>query len=571
MGGRPQSTDLVVRIIDGKAFAVSYDALVAIPDKAQKTIADWDFCFATQGDVVQLTPEALAALRDLVGQNLASIVSSPITDATVGAFLSYDSQKQRLDALVAGQTAPIESADLITYGDLVSHANILLGTDVAEAFIEQYGFAGLWRLRELTTTSHWELVISDLSVYHRPADYTPYYTGPGYYGHYFSTRRFKTPQEPTDARRIEVSDRLVSDGMLFEHPDRATASEIAERVYDAIHVPGVTVHGGTITLESTASAAWQAFWAHPNTGGTLRMGMGVMQFFAGWAMIPASGFTAGIPGAIVAIRGGEEAIAGLMMIITQDPNYRNVSQQTVDSVTGDEATTDRLILVADLASGGWATVNKVRSAAQASKLTATEARAAVQSRAGQATEDATEISAELIDVATSTNLRAAHPITSTVTNIELNSSKFDAWLSQFGQPSEGLGRLIRDLPSGSSARSDLARLLREVRASGGAVSNRSLTGGTYAQFIPAGDTAFFRYQPSRLRIVDLLEEQIHWDQIRTGQHLRSYGSQNVVDVMEILAKRAILQRSDLSPALRMEIKWDLWRIRNGRYGSSPGG
>lgn len=80
-------------------------------------------------------------------------------------------------------------------------------------------------------------------------------------------------------------------------------------------------------------------------------------------------------------------------------------------------------------------------------------------------------------------------------------------------------------------------------------------------------TAVFRYQPGKLRIADLLEEQVHWQQITSGQHLRSYGTQRVGDVMEILAKQRVLQHPDLSPALRMEWLDDLARVRAGQYGS----
>jgi YD repeat-containing protein len=151
-------------------------------------------------------------------------------------------------------------------------------------------------------------------------------------------------------------------------------------------------------------------------------------------------------------------------------------------------------------------------------------------------------------------------------SIVLNSARRDAWRSSFGQPSEGLGQLVRDLPRGHEARLDLARMIREVRASGGAVSNKGLTGGTYAQFIPAGDTAVFRYQPSKLRVVDLLEEQVHWQQITTGQHLRTYAGQSTTDVLEILAKQRVLQHSELTPVLRMEWLDDLARVRAGTYG-----
>lgn len=155
---------------------------------------------------------------------------------------------------------------------------------------------------------------------------------------------------------------------------------------------------------------------------------------------------------------------------------------------------------------------------------------------------------------------------SVVDDLVLQSSRRDAWRSSFGKPSEGLGQLVRDLPKHHPARQDLARMIRDVRASGGQVSNKGLSGGIYAEFIPVDRTAVFRYQPGKLRIADLLEEQVHWQQITSGQHLRSYGTQNVADVMEILAKQRVLQHPDLTPVLRMEWLDDLSRVRAGQYG-----
>jgi hypothetical protein len=150
----------------------------------------------------------------------------------------------------------------------------------------------------------------------------------------------------------------------------------------------------------------------------------------------------------------------------------------------------------------------------------------------------------------------------------LQSSRRAVWADSFGKPSEGLGQLVRDLPKGHEARLGLARMLREIRASGGAVSNRNLTGGVYAQFsgFKGVHTALFEYQPSKLRIADLLEEQVHWQQITTGQHMRTYRLQSMEDVMEILAKQRVLQHPELTPVLRMEWLDDLARVRAGAYG-----
>lgn len=72
--------------------------------------------------------------------------------------------------------------------------------------------------------------------------------------------------------------------------------------------------------------------------------------------------------------------------------------------------------------------------------------------------------------------------------------------------------------------------------------------------------------PTRLRIADFLEEQVHWQQIQSGQHLRTYGTQSTVDVLEILAKQRVLQHPEVTPAIKMEWLDDLARVRAGKYG-----
>ncbi len=155
--------------------------------------------------------------------------------------------------------------------------------------------------------------------------------------------------------------------------------------------------------------------------------------------------------------------------------------------------------------------------------------------------------------------------TAAISGLALNSARRAAWRASFGKPSEGLGRVIRDLPRGHEARRDMARMIREIRASGGQVANRGLSGGNYAQFFPVGRTAVFQYQPGKLRIVDMLEERFHWQQIVAGQHLRSYGTQSIRTVLETLAKQRVLQHPQLSPVLRMEWLDDLARLRAGTY------
>lgn len=159
----------------------------------------------------------------------------------------------------------------------------------------------------------------------------------------------------------------------------------------------------------------------------------------------------------------------------------------------------------------------------------------------------------------------------------LRSARREAWASSIGKPSEGLGQLIRDLPKGHPARQALARMIREIRASGGKVMTKGLPPQTYARFQPVGNTAVFRYQRSKLRIVDLLEEQVHWKQITSGQperlvrHFLNQGmsvqdaGQRMVATLETLAKQRVLQHPKLTPVLKMEWLDDLRRVRGGTY------
>lgn len=173
------------------------------------------------------------------------------------------------------------------------------------------------------------------------------------------------------------------------------------------------------------------------------------------------------------------------------------------------------------------------------------------------------------------------PVDSRLTKIRI-----DPWRGDFGKPSEGLGQLVRDLPKGDPARQDLARMIRDIRTTNSelmngrtlrVVSTKGLSPNEHAAFTPLGNTAKFQYSTERLRIVDLLEEQVHWGQIRSGQHdrLRSYflqqgmsensASEKVKQVLETLAKQRVIQHPQITPTLKKEWKWDLQRVKSGNY------
>jgi hypothetical protein len=81
---------------------------------------------------------------------------------------------------------------------------------------------------------------------------------------------------------------------------------------------------------------------------------------------------------------------------------------------------------------------------------------------------------------------------------ESENERTVAWRMDFGKPGGGYAQLVKALPKGNPMRSRLARMLREIRARGGAV-RRADMGGTYAVF--GGRTIeegiWFRWNPER--------------------------------------------------------------------------
>jgi hypothetical protein len=151
---------------------------------------------------------------------------------------------------------------------------------------------------------------------------------------------------------------------------------------------------------------------------------------------------------------------------------------------------------------------------------------------------------------------------------ELNLQKnvrAGAWADMFGKPGPGLGQLVSDVERGDPMRIMFAKMIRQIRASGGAVRAEDMGTRVVASF--GGESLksgiWFRYNPSKLRVIDMLEEAIHWQQIQRGLSTRGY----TVTALEVLAKRSLLDQfgQSLGPALRFELLDDIARLKAGTY------
>ncbi|MDR9857322.1 hypothetical protein RJP21_27375 [Paenibacillus sp. VCA1] len=142
------------------------------------------------------------------------------------------------------------------------------------------------------------------------------------------------------------------------------------------------------------------------------------------------------------------------------------------------------------------------------------------------------------------------------------AKNIDPWQDNFGLPSDGFGQLLKDLPKWDPMRTNFARMLREVRASGGTIRKADM-GGTYAVFggnsIEEG--VWFRWNPEKLRIVDMLEEINHWKQYKNGLQKAGYSP----EALELMAKRAIINNYPLDISLKKELLNDIKRVLNGEY------
>ena len=88
-------------------------------------------------------------------------------------------------------------------------------------------------------------------------------------------------------------------------------------------------------------------------------------------------------------------------------------------------------------------------------------------------------------------------------------------------------------------------------------------GGQYAVFggqsIESG--MWFRWNPNKLRTVDMLEEVVHWQQYKKGLWSAGY----TPETLEIMAKRSIINNYDIGTALKMELLDDIQRVLRGEY------
>ena len=142
--------------------------------------------------------------------------------------------------------------------------------------------------------------------------------------------------------------------------------------------------------------------------------------------------------------------------------------------------------------------------------------------------------------------------------------RLDAWRSEFGQAGDGYAALVKDLPKGDPMRKLFANALRDMRTNGVAVRRAgNEMGPTIGVF--GGESlesgVWFRYNPQKMRVIDMMEETTHWGQIKSGLPSKGYSPAT----LEILAKQSILQKSDLPVKLRMELKDDIARVKNGSY------
>jgi RHS repeat-associated protein len=142
----------------------------------------------------------------------------------------------------------------------------------------------------------------------------------------------------------------------------------------------------------------------------------------------------------------------------------------------------------------------------------------------------------------------------------------EEWGEQFGKAGPGHAQLLKDLPANHPMRVEFEAMLREMERVGVPTKAGDLGPGIIAA-VGGEDLAttggWFRYNPERLRIVDFLEERIHWQQLQSGLVSRGYSR----TTLEIMAKRGVLGAygEELSPALKAELVNDIRRLRAGTY------
>jgi len=122
-------------------------------------------------------------------------------------------------------------------------------------------------------------------------------------------------------------------------------------------------------------------------------------------------------------------------------------------------------------------------------------------------------------------------------------------------------------------------MLVEIKKFGGHAKEADMGAFNFAEHRPIDpNITVFRYNLSKLRAIDALEEILHWQQIKEGgSYWRDYSNNPLFKkhsskalIMEVLAKRALLQRGDLTSILRSELKGELRQVTRNLYGPPRG-
>lgn len=174
--------------------------------------------------------------------------------------------------------------------------------------------------------------------------------------------------------------------------------------------------------------------------------------------------------------------------------------------------------------------------------------------------------------------------------------------AEAGKIGPGLARLVSSLPDDDPISMRFHRMLKEISETNPSekmVSAIDLGDKEIARFISLPEPtssyspgvspyrerphlAIFQYNPERMRIVDFLEEEQHWEQIKKGLHLRDWGNHPLLRqypehghilILEDLAKRTVLEKygHEMSWDLKEELKGDIDLVWNGTYGVTQAG
>jgi hypothetical protein len=152
---------------------------------------------------------------------------------------------------------------------------------------------------------------------------------------------------------------------------------------------------------------------------------------------------------------------------------------------------------------------------------------------------------------------------SSSTSWQLNKNiRQDAWRGDFGKIGDGYAQRVKDLPKWDPMRTKFARMLKEIRTEGmpiGKHSNEAAIAGFGGESLKEG--VWFRWNPEKVRVVDMIEETIHWEQIKSNLLVKGY----TPEALEIMAKRSIINNYDIGNSLKYELLDDIKRVNEGSY------